>query len=61
MKRPDAVNVSWVYAETGCNAADLQELAERQLITLQETEIWRDPVEKVERRGPVHPEVVLSG
>ena len=60
MKRPDAVNVSWVYAETGCNAADLQELAERQLITLQETEIWRDPVEKVERRGPVHPEVLLS-
>ncbi len=37
--RPEAVNVSWVYAESGCNLADLQELAERQLITLMETEV----------------------
>ncbi len=44
IKRPEAVNVSWVYAESGCNLADLQELAERDLITLRETEIWRDPV-----------------
>ncbi|HKY54934.1 MAG TPA: primosomal protein N', partial [Anaerolineales bacterium] len=42
----DAVNVSWVYAESGCNLADLQELEERELIILRETEIWRDPLEK---------------
>jgi len=48
MRVKDAVNVSWVYAESGCNLADLQELEERELIMLRETEIWRDPLEKIE-------------
>ncbi len=43
----DAVNVSWVYAESGCNLADLQELEERGLIRLFESEIFRDPLERV--------------
>ncbi len=46
----DEVNVSWVYAESGCNLSDLQLLAERGLIVLRENEIWRDPLEKVESR-----------
>jgi primosomal protein N' (replication factor Y) len=44
MREPSDINVSWVYAESGCNLADLQELAERELIVLRETEIWRDPL-----------------
>jgi primosomal protein N' (replication factor Y) len=48
MRMHDAVNVSWVYAESGCNLADLQELAERELILLRESEIWRDPLQKIE-------------
>lgn len=48
MREPVDVNVSWVYAESGCNLADLQELAERDLIVLRETEIWRDPLVKSE-------------
>ena len=44
MRDPDAINVAWVYAESGCNLADLQELDERGLIVLHETEIWRDPL-----------------
>lgn len=48
MRVPDAVNVSWVYAESGCNLADLQELAERELILLRESEIWRDPLQKIQ-------------
>ena len=48
MRVKDAVNISWVYAESGCNLADLQELEERELIMLRETEIWRDPLEKIE-------------
>jgi primosomal protein N' (replication factor Y) len=48
MREPDAVNVAWVYAESGCNLADLQELDERGLIVLHETEIWRDPLGKIE-------------
>ncbi len=51
MREPADVNVSWVYAESGCNLADLQELAERELITLRETEIWRDPLEKIGNQG----------
>ena len=42
----DAINVSWVYAESGSNLADLQELEERGLIRLFETEIFRDPLER---------------
>src|SRR5512138_1272037 len=44
MQVKEAVNVSWVYAESGSNAADLQELEERGLIRLFETEIFRDPL-----------------
>ncbi len=46
---PAEVNVSWVYAESGCNLADLQELAERELIILREAEIWRDPLVRIEK------------
>jgi len=52
MRDPDAVNVAWVYAESGCNLADLQELDERGLVVLRETEIWRDPLEKIESSQP---------
>lgn len=53
-RRP--VEVSWIYAEANCTLSDLQELAERELILLQETEIWRDPlkgVQAVEEEAPV--------
>src|SRR5215212_9799330 len=46
MQVKEAVNVSWVYAESGGNLADLQELEERGFIRLFETEIFRDPLEK---------------
>jgi len=42
------VNVSWVYAATNANAADLRYLEERDLIYLSETEIWRDPLAHIE-------------
>ena len=47
MREPEPVNVTWVYAESGCNLGDLQELAERELIVLFETEIWRDPLANI--------------
>ncbi len=50
VKQAEAINVSWVYAESGCNISDLQELEERQLIILRETEIFRDPLEKISNR-----------
>lgn len=50
IKEPDAVAVTWVYAESGCNLADLQALEERGLIRLFESEIWRDPLGKLSSR-----------
>ncbi len=38
------VQVTWVYAETGANIADLERLSELGLILLSETEVWRDPL-----------------
>ena len=55
MRVKDAVNVSWVYAESGCNLADLQELEERGLIRLFESEIFRDPLEKASRELDGYP------
>ncbi|MEP7135482.1 MAG: primosomal protein N' [Chloroflexota bacterium] len=51
IQQPDAINLSWVYAQSGCNLADLQELEERGLIRLFESEIFRDPLQRVESRG----------
>ncbi len=48
IKEPGPVNVSWVYAETGGNAADLTNLAERGLLHLGEVEEWRDPLADLE-------------
>jgi primosomal protein N' (replication factor Y) len=47
IQQPEAINLSWVYAETGCNLADLQALEERDLIRLFESEIFRDPLERI--------------
>ncbi len=51
IQQRDAINLSWVYAQSGCNLADLQELEERGLIRLFESEIFRDPLQRVESRG----------
>ncbi len=56
----DAVNLSWVYAESGCNLADLEHLEELGLIRLFESEIFRDPLERVENRGLENSNVVLT-
>ena len=50
IRQPEAINVSWVYAESGCNLNDLQELEERGLIRLFESEIFRDPLERAGRQ-----------
>jgi len=60
MRARDAVNVAWVYAESGCNMADLQELAERELIVLRESEIWRDPLQKIESLEETKPELTAE-
>jgi len=41
------VDVTWIYAASGCTLADLVALQEMNLIVLHETEIWRDPLKNV--------------
>jgi len=55
IKQPEAINLSWVYAETGCNLADLQELEERGLIRLFESEIFRDSLDRVGKQVNAEP------
>ncbi|MCK4451114.1 MAG: DEAD/DEAH box helicase, partial [Anaerolineae bacterium] len=38
------VDVSWVYAETGCQRYHLDKLAERGLVVFDTEEVWRDPL-----------------
>ena len=38
------VDVSWVYAESGGNLADLKALNKKELVILREQEHWRDPL-----------------
>ena len=38
------VDLSWVYAESGGNLADLKKLHEMELVLLREQEHWRDPL-----------------
>ena len=45
LREPGPVEVAWVYAESGGNLSDLRVLAERGLVTLGESEVWRDPLE----------------
>jgi primosomal protein N' (replication factor Y) len=55
VQQPEPVNVSWVYAQSGCNLADLQELEERGLIRLFESEIFRDPLERAGKEVDSYP------
>ncbi len=48
LEEPWPVEVSWVYAKSGANLADLQRLAEEGLVSLGEGEVWRDPLENVD-------------
>jgi len=42
------VDFSWIYAQTGASYTDLKALAERGYLHFNETEVWRDPLEKIE-------------
>ncbi len=56
IEEPGPVDVSWLYAASGGSLADLRYLAERDLVALSESEIWRDPLGQIEvaaNRPPV--------
>jgi primosomal protein N' (replication factor Y) len=44
----EPLDVSWIYAASEANLADLRFLEEKGIIALGETEVWRDPLESLE-------------
>jgi len=48
MREPVPVEIPWVMANSGGRPEDLTRLAEMGLVILGETEIWRDPLRKLE-------------
>jgi primosomal protein N' (replication factor Y) len=59
-QEPWPVLVDWAYAASGGSLVDLQKLAEDGLVILAETEIWRDPLSKIEVTQQ-QPPVLTSG
>lgn len=57
MGEPLPVEVTWVYAASGCNMADLIILQEMDLVVLSETEVWRDPLRNVQPLDQEVPEL----
>ena len=47
LREPGSVDVAWLYAESGGGLGDLYALAERGLVVLGESEVWRDPVDQL--------------
>lgn len=54
------VAVSWVYAASAGNLADLKSLCEAGLVTLGETEIWRDPLENLPNVAQMPPQLTAD-
>jgi primosomal protein N' (replication factor Y) len=46
------VDVTWLYADSGGSLRDLYALAERELIQLSESEVWRDPLDQITPQPP---------
>ena len=45
LHEPEPVEVAWLYAESGGNLSDLHKLADLGLVSLGESQVWRDPLE----------------
>jgi primosomal protein N' (replication factor Y) len=43
-REPEPVDISWVYAETGCELRHLNTLVDLELLAFGEREVWRDPL-----------------
>ncbi len=54
------VDTAWVYAASGATPADLHRLAEEGLVALGESEMWRDPLEKIEVSLQTPPELTAG-
>jgi primosomal protein N' (replication factor Y) len=47
LREPGPADVSWIYAESGASLQDLHRLAEMRLVSLGESQVWRDPLQDI--------------
>jgi primosomal protein N' (replication factor Y) len=57
LSEAQAVEVAWLYAESGGNLSDLKALEKRGLVELGEAEVWRDPLEGMDFVASEPPEL----
>lgn len=57
IREANPVDVTWAYAESGGNLQDLVALMELDLVTLGETEVWRDPLQQFDYQPSQPPEL----
>ena len=56
----EAAEISWVYASTGANSADLRWLEQKGLIRFETEEVWRDPLKNAQADPHYAPAPVLT-
>ena len=54
------MDVSWVYASSGANSADLRYLEKQDLISFGEQQVWRDPLADRETMADVIPQLTAD-
>ncbi len=60
LREGGAVDVAWVYAESGGSLADLHKLAELGLVELGEEDTWRDPLEAIDFQPTMPPDLTAD-
>lgn len=55
-----SADAAWVYAVSGGNLADLKYLQKLGLVTLGETEVWRDPLDSIESVPQTPPQLTAD-
>ncbi len=60
VNEPQEMDVSWVYASSGANAADLRYLEKQGLVGFGEQQVWRDPLAERETAADVIPQLTAD-
>ena len=60
VNEPQEMDVSWVYASSGANAADLRYLEKQGLVNFGEQHIWRDPLADRETSADTIPQLTAD-
>ena len=60
VNEPQEMDVSWVYASSGANAADLRYLEKQGLVSFGEQQVWRNPLADRETAADIVPQLTAD-